>query len=93
MHLTKYELRKVVGGKFFSATFIKKNGEKRTIHCRLGVKKYTNGKGLTYNIHSYNYLTVWDLQKKAYRTLNVNTLLTVNANKNKYLVLGGYNAN
>ena len=87
MQLTKYDLRKVVGGKFFSATFIKKNGEKRTIHCRLGVKKYVNGKGLSYNQDNYNYLTVYDLQKKAYRTLNVNTLLTVNANNKNYLVL------
>lgn len=85
--LSKHNLREFLGNKIFSAEFIKKNGEKRRIHCRLGVKKYTNGKGLSYNQDNYNYLTVYDLQKKAYRTLNVDTLLKVTAKNKNYLVL------
>jgi hypothetical protein len=85
--LSKHQLRKFLGGTIFSAEFIKKNGEVRKIHCRLGVKAYTNGKGLSYNQANYNYLTVYDLQKKAYRTLNVDTLLKVNARNKNYLVL------
>jgi len=87
MQLSKYELKNILGGKIFSAVFIKKNGERRKIHCRLGVKKYVTGKGLSYNQDYYNYLTVYDLQKKAYRTLNVDTILSVNANNKNYLVL------
>ena len=33
-------------GKFFSAVFIKKNGEKRLMNCRTKVKKGVTGIGL-----------------------------------------------
>lgn len=37
------EIRQLVGNKFFSAIFTKKNGDLRKILCRLGVKKHLKG--------------------------------------------------
>lgn len=76
--INKESIKKLVGNKFFSAEFIKKNGEKRKMLARLGVKKYLKGgtKGYEYD----DLLTVYDMQKKAYRTIPVNRLLSVKAN-------------
>ena len=87
MKLSKNRIAQMVGNTFFGATFIKKDGSLRKIHCRLGVKRYTKGGKLSYNQDYYNYLTVYDLQKKAYRTINVNQLLTINTRNKKFIVL------
>lgn len=71
------EFRELVGSKIFSAEFIKKNGEHRKIVCRLEVKKHLKGGDLTYNPSEKNYLVVYDMQKKQYRTINFNTLLNI----------------
>jgi len=67
-------IKKLVGNKIFSAQFYKKNGELRNIHCRLGVTKHLKGGHKKYDSDSLNYLTVFDLQKKQYRTINLSTL-------------------
>lgn len=75
--MTKTELKKLVGNQFFGATFVKKNGEIRKMLCRVGVKKYLKG-----GVKKYDYddlLTVYDLKKKAYRTIPLSRLLTLNA--------------
>ena len=61
-------------GKYFSAVFTKKNGEKRLIHCRIGVKKGVKGVGLSYNPDERNNVIVKDRQKMDWRTINVDTL-------------------
>ena len=61
-------------GRYFSAVFTKKNGEKRSIHCRIGVKKGVKGVGLKYNPDEVNNVIVKDRQKMAWRTINVDTL-------------------
>jgi len=47
-------------GEFFTVDFIKKNGEFRSINGRLGVKKYTNGKGLKFSPVSRGMVPVWE---------------------------------
>ena len=45
--------------------------------CRVGVKKYLKG-----GIKKYDYdnlVTVYDLKKKAYRTINLDTLMQLKA--------------
>ena len=74
------EIKKLVGNKIFSATFIKKNGEKRKILCKLGVKKHLKGGEKKYDAESLNLLTVWSFDKKAYRTINLSTLTQIKAN-------------
>ena len=68
-------------GKIFSAVFRKKDGEKRKIVCKLGVKKYVKGIGLKYKPEELGYIKVYDMiyarledPKRAYRLINGDTL-------------------
>ena len=61
-------------GKFFSAVFTKKNGEKRLMNCRTKVHKYVKGVGLKFKPQDKGLMTVYDLQKGAYRFINLETL-------------------
>ena len=68
------ELKVMVGDKIFTVLFIKKDGTLREMNCRLGVKKHLKGGELGYNAKALNYLPVYDIQKEAYRMINVNTI-------------------
>lgn len=78
--LEKKLLLDFLGNKIFTATFRKKDGSLRVMNCRLGVKKHLKGGQKSYNDDDFNYLTVFDLNKKAYRTININTLKQIKAN-------------
>ena len=69
------QLRQLVGEKIFTAKFIKKNGEERVINCRLGVTKHLKGVGMKHDPSTLNHIVVFDMQKKEYRTINVDTLV------------------
>jgi hypothetical protein len=68
-------------GQIFTASFIKKNGSYRDMNCRLGVVKERTGKGMSYKPLQRLLLPVFDMQKKEYRMINLNTVY--------YLVIGG----
>ena len=70
----------------FSVVFLKKNGELRPMTCKLGVKKHLKGGKLTYNPMERNNLIVFDMQKKDYRTVNLDTLMTINMKGEDYYV-------
>jgi hypothetical protein len=78
------EFREVVGGRIFSAKFVKKNGEIRHIKARLGVKKHLQGGELSYNPSERNNLIVFDLEKSAYRTIKFDNLLEIKYNKQEW---------
>tara|TARA_Y100000034_G_scaffold96541_1_gene117595 strand:+ start:515 stop:796 length:282 start_codon:yes stop_codon:yes gene_type:complete len=61
-------------GKIFSAVFVKKDGEKRMIVCRRGVAKYVKGVGLKFKPEKRDLVGVFDMHKKAYRFINLETL-------------------
>lgn len=63
-------------GKFFSVSFIKKDGTTRKMTARLGVKKNIKGVGLKFNPTEKNLIVVFDVHKKAYRMINLLTILT-----------------
>lgn len=63
-------------GKFFSVSFIKKDGSERKMTARLGVKKDIKGVGLKFNPSERNLIVVFDIHKKAYRMINLSTILT-----------------
>jgi hypothetical protein len=71
------EFRELVGGKIFSALFVKKNGEMRKMRARLGVKSHLKGGELSYNPSERNNLIVFDLDKSAYRTIKFDNLLEI----------------
>ena len=68
-------------GKWFSCTFIKKDGSKRVMNGRIGCHKGVKGIGRKFQ--KENLVTVFDAQAKEYRMINVDTMLTFNC--------GGFN--
>jgi len=61
-------------GRIFSVKFTKKDGSERKMVCRKGVKKGLTGSGAKYNPVERGLLAVYDVQKRAYRSLNFDTL-------------------
>lgn len=70
----------------FSVVFLKKDGTIRRMICRLGVKKYVNGKGLKYDPIERGLLGVFDMQKEAYRMINLETIMNINMKGVEYNV-------
>ena len=70
----------------FSVVFLKKNGELRRMTCRLDVKKHLKGGTLGYDAFSKGLMTVFDTQKKDYRNINLETLMSVTMKGEKYYV-------
>jgi len=73
-------------GKFFSAWFVKKNGEIRYMNCRTGVGKHLRGKGRLYDYD--NLVCVYDIQAKDYRNINLDTLFRLKVDGD-YILVGG----
>ena len=81
------ELIKESKGLIFSTTFIKKDNTVRTLTRRTGKQyKSKTGKAAPYKAEDYNLIPLYDMRKKAFRMLNLNTLLTLSINKEKYLI-------
>ena len=80
--MNKQEIKKLVGNQFFSATFVKRNGEVRKMLCRLKVKSYLKGGQKRYNYD--NLLTVFDIKKMQYRTINLDKLINLKAKGKVY---------
>jgi len=62
-------------GKFVTVTFITKAGTARAMNCRLGVTKALKSGDSTNN--AQQYITVYDMQKKAYRNVNRDTIVSI----------------
>jgi hypothetical protein len=74
-------------GKFFSVVFIKKNGEIREMNCRQGVKAFLKGGTLKFDPQALGYVVVFDIQKMAYRMVNLNTLRGLKIDGKEYHVV------
>lgn len=74
------------GGKFHSVTFVKKNGDLRLMNCRKGVTKYLKGGTLKYNRADKGLIGTYDVRAKGYRSINVNTIVSIRANGMEYHV-------
>jgi hypothetical protein len=73
-------------GRIFSVQFIKRTtGEFRHMVCRRGVKAGITGKGMAYDAISRGLLPVWDLQKEAYRMVNLADLVSLSMGSKKYV--------
>lgn len=62
-------------GKFFTVTFIKKDGSVRKLNGRLGVTKYLRGGDST--LDKNKFITVYDMKSEGYRAINKETILDV----------------
>ena len=71
-------------GKIFSAIFLKKDGTVRHMKCRLNVSKGVNGKGMSYNPIEKGLLPVYDMDKNAFRMINMKTIMSLKVNGETY---------
>ena len=78
------QLIKNTNGKFFTATFIKKDGTTRVMNARLGVKAYLKGGELPYDPESKGLIPVFDVKTGDYRMININTLTNLKIGSNTY---------
>lgn len=83
------EVIKLVGGRIFSVTYIKKDGTVRKLNGRRGVKKGVKGVGMSYNPTEKDLLVAFDMRIREFRMVNVRTILEIKANKEHYLVKEG----
>lgn len=75
------------GGKYFSVEFTKKDGSIRKLTGRFGVSKDLRG-GVNKVVKDDNsYITVYDKDKKSYRTVNLDTVRFVKMNHQVYKVV------
>jgi hypothetical protein len=74
--------------RMFSLQFIKKDGTKRVMLARFNVSKGLTGKGAKYNAEDYNLMTVFDMNKNAYRSVPLDRLLWLRTKGKRYYVSG-----
>lgn len=74
------EFKNEVKGNFFRACFVKKDGTIREMTARFGVKKYLKGGELGYVPEERGYIVVFDVDKKEYRTINMDKLIFLRYN-------------
>jgi hypothetical protein len=87
--ITKAEAKQLIKdtkGKFFTVTFIKKDGPTRVMNARLGVKEYLKGGELPYDPEAKGLIPVFDIPKREYRMVNVNTINKLKIGNNEYEV-------
>lgn len=78
--MTPEEAIKYAGerGRIFSVDFRKRETEaERHMVCRLGVKRGVVGVGMAYNPKDRRLVVVWDMQRWAYRMVNLDTVWRV----------------
>jgi hypothetical protein len=75
------EVIKSTKGRFFSVSFVKKDGSLRNMTARLGVKKNIKGIGLKFNPSERDLMVVWAMDKENYRMINLKTITSIKFKK------------
>lgn len=71
-------IRGLAGSTIFHVKFVKRtNGEIRDMVCRLGVAKDLTGEGMKYDPIDKGLLTVYDMQKRAYRSVPLDSIINI----------------
>jgi hypothetical protein len=89
LHLTMQKYFKAVQstkGRFFSVTFTKKDGSTRKMICRTGVKIGVNGNG---HSTAWTNVKVYDIQKRAWRSFNLDSLQEFKCGSTYYRTVDG----
>lgn len=71
-------------GKIFYAKFVKKDNSVRGMTARLSVSKGVNGIGLRFDPVTRGLLPVYDMDKDAWRMINLRTLQYLSIQHKKY---------
>ena len=72
----------------FSVVFLKKDGSIRKMLCRFGVKRHLKGGKLSFDPRERKLLVVFDMQKEAYRMINLETISNITMKGVDYYVKG-----
>ena len=78
------ELRSTGG--IFNVRFYKKDGTKRSINARFGVRKGVNGVGLKYDPASRNNIIVYSMVDSGFRTINLDSIYRIKFNGQEYIL-------
>jgi hypothetical protein len=78
---------KETGGRIFNVTFVKKDGSIRNMNARLGVTTGVKGTGTPVN-RSNPVMRVFDMDKAAFRTINLATTRLIKADGVGFVVTG-----
>jgi hypothetical protein len=82
------ELLTATEGRIFSVRFIKRTtGEERVMTARTGVKKHLRGGDAAYSFSEKSLLSVWDLNKKAYRAIPLDGIISLREGGEEYVVV------
>ena len=73
----------------FTVEFTKKDGTHRVMNCRMGVRKHLKGGDLNYNPVEKGLLTVFDMQKNAYRCVPLDRVKKARIDKHEIEVVAG----
>lgn len=92
----KNRIATIRNGRFYSVTFIKKDGTTRVMNTIKGTRKGVKGVGLKFNHVEKDLLTAFDVQlakkdkdnpEKAWRFINLKTVVSIRMNKETYVVI------
>lgn len=78
------ELRSTGG--IFNVRFYKKDGSRRSINARFGVRKGVNGVGLKYDPASRNNIIVYSMVDGGFRTINLDSIYRIKFNGQEYIL-------
>jgi len=78
------ELRSTGG--IFNVRFYKKDGTKRSINARFGVRKGVSGAGLKYDPASRNNIIVYSMIDNGFRTINLDSIYRIKFNGQEYIL-------
>jgi hypothetical protein len=74
-------------GRIFGCHFVKKDGVMRAMVARRGVRKYLAGGDLPYDARQKLLLPVFDMQTRAYRNVNLASLVSFEIGGETFLVV------
>ena len=77
-------LRETENKRIFTVTFVKEDGSIRKMNAMRGVRKGVKGVGLKFNPSDKNLLSVYDMQKKGFRFVNLDDVISFTANKKHF---------
>jgi hypothetical protein len=73
-------------GRIFTVEFIKRtNGALRRMTCRRGVRKGVKGVGMSYDPLSKGLLPVYDVEKQAFRMINLSDLVSLKMGRRTFV--------
>lgn len=78
------ELRSTGG--IFNVRFYKKDGTKRSINARFGVRKGVSGVGLKYDPALRNNIIVYSMVDGGFRTINLDSIYRIKFNGQEYIL-------